>query len=254
MIPAQNTVPYTQTPLVTWAIFGICTAAFIYQSFLPQSATEDFLKQYAMVPRRYSDGAWAAQQGLDRFNLMPFGTSMFLHAGVLHLVFNLWTLWVFGPALEERLGAGRFAALYLLSGLAAGLLHFAFNLSSAVPALGASGAIAGIIAAYARRFPYAWVNVLQPIVIVPVLIPAVLFAGLWFLAQVWQATGSLAAPGDGGGVAWWAHIGGFAAGWWLVGRLAPSRNAADEMTIAVRSGLWPWETLNKWTAWWWRRR
>ena len=130
-----------------------------------------------------------------------------------------------------------------------------FNVSSAVPALGASGAIAGIIAAYARRFPYAWVNILQPIVILPVffMMPALLFAGLWFATQVIQGVGSMAMPAGGAGIAWWAHIGGFLAGWVLVRRLAPAADAVEEAHAATHSALWPWTTWMRWMTWWWRR-
>lgn len=180
---------------------------------------------------------------------------MFLHGGFLHIASNLWSLWVFGPVLEDRLGSQRFAALYLLSGVAAALLHVLFNFSSDVPTLGASGAIAGVIAAYARRFPYAWVNILQPIVIIPVffMMPALAFAGLWFLSQIMQATGSLAMPGGAGGIAWWAHIGGFLAGWFLLKRMAPPANAIEDATAASQSAMWPWTVWTRWMTWWWRR-
>lgn len=255
MIPANNTIPYTARPWVTITLIGLCAAAFLYQMTLSAAETEAFFTAYAMVPARYTDGAWAAAHGLARADPTPIVTSMFLHGGVMHILSNMWTLWVFGPALEDRLGPRRFLALYLLSGLAATLLHVVFNWSSAIPALGASGAIAGVIAAYARRFPYAWVNILQPIVVVPVffMMPALLFAGVWFLSQVVQATGSLAMPAGAGGVAWWAHIGGFVAGWMLLKRMAPPANAAEDAAAATRSALWPWTVWMRWMSWWWRR-
>lgn len=255
MIPANNTIPYTAKPRATWAIIALCVAAFLYQMTLSAAGTEAFLTAYALVPARFTDGGWAAAHGLSRADVTPFLTSMFLHGGVLHIVSNLWTLWVFGPALEDRLGSGRFLLLYLAAGLAAGALHLVFNFSSAVPALGASGAIAGVIAAYARRFPYAWVNILQPIVIVPVffIMPALVFAGLWFVSQVMQAAGSLALPAGAGGIAWWAHIGGFVAGWLLLPRTAPSADPVEDAHAAARSALWPWTMWTRWLSWWWRR-
>jgi len=255
VIPTNNTIPYTETPRATLALIGLCVAAFLYQMTLSQGQTEVFLDAYALVPARYTDGAWAAAHGLSRVNVTPFVTNMFLHGGVMHIASNLWVLWVFGPALEDRLGSKNFLLLYLASGLAASVLHFIFNFSSPVPALGASGAIAGVIAAYARRFPYAWVNILQPIVIVPVffMMPALLFAGLWFLTQFTQGLGSLALPGHAGGIAWWAHIGGFVAGWILVRRLAPPANPLEETRAATQSALWPWTTWMHWMTWWWRR-
>jgi membrane associated rhomboid family serine protease len=254
MIPAGNTIPYTARPWATGTIIVLCVSAFLYQLTLSPAETEAFLSAHALVPARYTDAAWTVAHGGSRADLTPFLTNMFLHGGVLHILGNLWTLWIFGPALEDRLGPARFIALYLLSGLAAGALHFAFNFSSAMPALGASGAIAGVIAAYARRFPYAWVNVLQPIVVLPVffMMPALLFAGLWFAAQVMQAAGSLAAPAGAGEIAWWAHVGGFVTGWLLVKRLAPVPSPAEEADAAARSALWPWTTGMRWLRWWWR--
>lgn len=255
MIPANNTIPYTARPRVTASLIGLCVAAFLYQLTLSAPETEAFLRAYALVPARYTGGAWADETGLARASLVPLVTSMFLHGGFMHILSNMWTLWVFGPALEDRLGPGRFLALYLVSGLAASALHIVANWSSAVPALGASGAIAGVIAAYARRFPYAWVNILQPIVVVPVffMMPALLFAGLWFASQVMQGVGSLALPAGAGGIAWWAHIGGFLAGWFLVRRLAPPASPAEEANAAARSALWPWTVWTRWMTWWWRR-
>jgi membrane associated rhomboid family serine protease len=241
VIPANNTIPYTQRPWATLSIIGLCVAVFLYQLTLSSTQTEAFFSQYALVPAR--------------FDIADIFTSMFLHGGFLHIASNLWSLWVFGPALEDRLGSQRFAALYLLSGVAAALMHVLFNFSSDVPTLGASGAIAGVIAGYARRFPYAWVNILQPIVIIPVffMMPAVLFAGLWFLSQIMQAAGSLAMPGGAGGIAWWAHIGGFLAGWFLLKRMAPPANAVEDARAAAQSALWPWTIWTRWMTWWWRR-
>jgi membrane associated rhomboid family serine protease len=241
VIPANNTIPYTQRPVATLSIIGLCVAVFLYQLTLSQAETEAFFNRYALVPAR--------------FDVADIFTSMFLHGGFLHIASNLWSLWVFGPVLEDRLGSQRFAALYLLSGVAAALLHVLFNFSSDVPTLGASGAIAGVIAAYARRFPYAWVNILQPIVIIPVffMMPALAFAGLWFLSQIMQATGSLAMPGGAGGIAWWAHIGGFLAGWFLLKRMAPPANAIEDATAASQSAMWPWTVWTRWMTWWWRR-
>lgn len=255
MIPAQNTVPYSQTPWVTWSVIVLCVAEFLYQSTLSPAAFEKFILEYALVPARYTDGDWAAARGLARFDPVPFVTSMFMHGGLLHIASNLWTLWVFGPALEERLGRERFALLYVASGLAAGLVHVVFNFSSPIPTLGASGAIAGIIAAYARRFPYAWVNILQPIGIIPLFffMPALAFAGLWFLSQIVQAAGSAMMPANAGGIAWWAHIGGFLVGWFLLRRIGPPSNPLQDARDATRSMLYPWEAWMRWMTWWWRR-
>ncbi len=254
MIPTNNTIPYRATPAVTYALIGACVAAFLYQLTLSSAVLERFLIEYALVPARYTSGVFAEAKGLSRGDPLPFVTSMFLHGGLLHILSNMWTLWIFGPALEDRLGRARYLALYLLAGLAAGLTHFVFNFRSEIPTLGASGAIAGVLGAYARRFPYAWINVLQPIGIMPVFLymPAMIFAGFWFLTQIFQAAGSLI-PGAAGGVAWWAHVGGFVLGWVLVKRISPPADPAEESRAATRSLFWPWEMWTRWMTWWFRR-
>ncbi|MBO0766988.1 MAG: rhomboid family intramembrane serine protease, partial [Hyphomicrobiaceae bacterium] len=137
----------------------------------------------------------------------------------------------------------RFLALYLVSGVAASVTHAVFNASSPVPVLGASGAIAGAIAAYAMRFPYAWVRVIVPILFIPLFfsIPALVFAGIFFFIQVFQGTSELMTPfGGAAGIAWWAHIGGFIAGWVLVPMLEPSAAANGSGRRAWYNGG-PWE-------------
>ncbi len=256
MIPTNNTIPYSNRPLATWVIIGLCVAVFSYQVSLSAAEAKLFLMHYALVPARYVSPAFAKANGLDALNVFPFFSNMFMHGGFLHILSNLWVLWVFGPALEDRLGTPRFVLLYLVSGVAAGALHVLFNFSSHIPALGASGAIAGVIAAYARRFPYAWVNVLQPIGILPVFfpMPALMFGGLWFLLQITSATGSLLMGPSGGGIAWWAHVGGFAAGWFLLKPLAPPVDPYEEARVATESWLWPWKAWWRWMGWWWGRR
>jgi membrane associated rhomboid family serine protease len=126
----------------------------------------------------------------------------------------MWTLWLFGPTVEDRLGHGRYLAFYLACGLAASLAHVMFNPTSTVPALGASGAIAGILGCYMRLFPLARVVVVVPILFIPLFfeVHAFVFVGLWFLIQLFQSAVALLLPAASGGVAWWAHVGGFLAG------------------------------------------
>lgn len=145
---------------------------------------------------------------------LPFLTNTFLHGGWLHLILNMWTLWIFGPAVEDRMGPGRFAVFYLLCGILASLAHALFNAGSMVPALGASGAIAGVIGCYTRMFPFARLVIVIPILFIPLFfeIPALTFAAVWFVMQVVPGLFSLIQPHDLGGIAWWAHIGGFLTG------------------------------------------
>jgi membrane associated rhomboid family serine protease len=123
-------------------------------------------------------------------------------------------LWVFGPTVEDRLGHGTYLVFYVACGTAAALAHVVFNPTSTVPALGASGAIAGVLGCYVRLFPLARLIVLVPIIFIPLFfeVPALVFVGIWFILQVLQGTAELFMPSSGGGVAWWAHIGGFLAG------------------------------------------
>jgi membrane associated rhomboid family serine protease len=217
-------VPRSHPPVIVAALIGINIAAFLYQLSLGGNALQWFLYQHALVPLRYFSPSWAWSNGLSPTDFTPFLTNTFLHGGFLHIIINLWTLYIFGPALEDRLGPLRFLTLYLLAGVAASIAHTLFNATSAVPVLGASGAIAGVIGAYAVRFPYAWVRVLVLIVFIPLFfdVPALLFAGIWFLTQVIQGTSELMMPSLGGGIAWWAHIGGFVSGMLLLRPLEPA--------------------------------
>ena len=223
--------------MVVWAVIGLNVAVFLYQLSVGPRELQVLLYQHALVPLRYFSPGWAREVGLSPTDLTPFLTNTFMHGGFLHIILNMWTLYIFGPALEDRLGPARFAVLYLLAGVAASATHAVFNAASPLPVLGASGAIAGIIAAYAVRFPYAWVRVLVLIVFIPLFfsIPAVVFAGIWFFTQVVQGTSELFSPFAGEGIAWWAHIGGFVSGWVLLHWLEHSGRPA------VRYNGGPWE-------------
>jgi membrane associated rhomboid family serine protease len=237
LFPLRDNVSRAHEPIVVWAIIALNAAAFLYQLGLDPRELQVFLYQHALVPARYFSPGWAYGVGLSPTDFTPFLTNTFLHGGWLHIVLNMWTLWIFGPALEDRLGPARFAVLYVLAGIAASATHAVFHPVSAMPALGASGAIAGIIAAYAVRFPYAWVRVLVLIVFIPLFfsVPAMVFAGIWFFTQVLQGTSELFSPFASSGIAWWAHIGGFVAGWALLHGLEHSGRPA------VRYNGGPWE-------------
>jgi membrane associated rhomboid family serine protease len=232
----------THPPVVVMAIIALNAAAFLYQLSLSPQHVQYFIYRHALVPARYFHPSWAGEVGLDATDLTPFVTNTFMHGGFLHIIINLWTLYIFGPALEDRLGAMRFLALYLSAGIIASFAHAILNASSPYPLLGASGAIAGVIAAYAVRFPYAWVRVLFIVVIIPLFfsIPALVFAGVWFFMQVVQGASDLFNPFGGSGIAWWAHIGGFIAGVLMLRLLEPAHAIA---TPFYNGG--PWEHTHR---------
>jgi membrane associated rhomboid family serine protease len=217
MIPVRDSVAVREPAFVTWALIGLCVAVFLFQVSLPPRAAEAFVRLYGLVPARYADPAWALGAGLPPDDWLPVLTHMFLHGGWAHLLLNMWTLWLFGAAVEDRLGHLRYLAFYLACGLAAGLAHAVVNAHSAVPAVGASGAIAGVLGAYARLFPRAWLILMVPVLFLPVFfpVPAMTYVAVWFALQLLQGTAAALLPGEGG-VAWWAHIGGFLAGLLLV--------------------------------------
>ena len=237
MFPLRDNVSRTHAPVVVWAIIALNVAAYLYEMQLDERSLQLFLYQHGLVPARYFAPDWAARVGFGGLDLTPFLTNIFLHGGLLHIIMNMWTLWIFGPALEDRLGPARFAILYVLAGLIASVVHALFNATSTLPVVGASGAIAGVLAAYAVRFPYAWIRVLVLIVIIPIFfsVPAFVFAGIWFLMQVLQGWSALFMPYAASNIAWWAHIGGFLAGSGLLLWLEQSNRPA------VRYNGGPWE-------------
>lgn len=199
-----------------YGIIAVNVLVFLWQSTLSQPALQQLLFFGGIVPARWTDPAWAMAQGIPTAGVTPLLTSMFLHGGIIHLLSNMWSLVIFGDNVEDRLGHGRFLAFYLLSGVIAGLVHTITDLDSTIPTIGASGAIAGVLGAYIVLYPKSRVLTLIPIFFYPLLteIPAFIFLGLWFFLQLLSGTMSTIA-GTVGGVAWWAHIGGFAAGFFL---------------------------------------
>jgi membrane associated rhomboid family serine protease len=216
MIPLRDENPSRSVPVVTRALIAVNAACFIYELSLGPEL-RPFVFTFGLVPLRVSRALEAGGGAL----LAPGSTlltSMFLHAGWLHLIGNMWYLWIFGDNVEDRLGRVRFAAFYLASGLVAALLQFAVNPLARVPTVGASGAVAGVLGAYMVAFPRARVITLVPLLFFfPIVaLPAMFVLGLWFVYQFFSGTLSIGTAS--GGVAWWAHIGGFAFGY-LVMRL-----------------------------------
>jgi rhomboid family protein len=215
VIPIRNTVPSRYPAIVTWLLIASNCAIFLIQLTFSPTELLEFFYRFALIPARYFGALGGGRAEMALADFLPFITMMFLHGGWLHLILNMWMLGLFGPTIEDRFGHGRFLAFYLACGVLAALAHALFNPTSTEPALGASGAIAGVLGCYLRLFPLARVIVLVPILFLPLFfeVPAIVFVGLWFVTQVLSGTIDLLMPSGGGGVAWWAHIGGFLAGY-----------------------------------------
>src|SRR5712675_1317324 len=167
MFPIRNAVPTRYPPVVTWTLMAVNCAVFLFQIGLSPVEEQLFLSQFALIPARYIDVFAYGDINLSLADIVPFFTMMFLHGGWLHLILNMWILWLFGPTIEDRLGHGTFLVFYLACGIAAALTHLVFNPTSTVPAIGASGAIAGVLGCYMRLFPLARIIVLVPIIFIP---------------------------------------------------------------------------------------
>ena len=209
MIPLRDTTPTRNYPVVNTTIIGINVVVYLIQLFQGTEINR-FIYIYGLVPARYSIPQFAEYftLGQQAFSLVSF---MFLHGSFWHILGNMWSLYIFGDNVEDRLGPVRYALFYLLCGIASGLSHLVLNLHSNVPTIGASGAIAGVMGAYFILHPRSKILTLIPIFFIPyfINIPAFVFLGLWFLLQFINAAGS---HGSTAGIAWWAHIGGFVFG------------------------------------------
>ena len=209
MIPLRDTIRANNYPVVNNAIIGINVLVFIFQ-FTLGAGLDRFIYIYGLVPARYSIPQISAYFSAPH-QVFSFVSFMFLHGGFWHLLGNMWSLYIFGDNVEDRLGHLRYLIFYMICGVASGLSHLVLNFNSNVPTIGASGAIAGVMGAYFILHPRARILTLIPIFFIPYFleIPAYFFLGFWFLLQFINAAGS---SGQAGGVAWWAHIGGFVFG------------------------------------------
>lgn len=205
MIPLRDSQPSRTAPLVTIALIALNVAVFLHEVALDDYSRNYFVSQYALIP--------------GRLQLTDLVTSMFLHGGWLHLIGNMWFLWIYGDNIEDILGRSKYILFYLACGIAAAMVHVWFNPGSRIPTVGASGAIAGVMGAYMLKFPHSRIVTLIPIVIffTTVEIPAWIILVYWFVIQLFSGVGDLAAAGGNeGGIAWFAHIGGFVAGALLI--------------------------------------
>ncbi len=205
MLPIRDINPSRNFPVVNSTLIGINVVIFLVQMSMGAEANR-FIYVYGLVPARYTI-THVSSYFTPFQQVFSFLSFMFLHGGFLHLLGNMWSLYIFGDNVEDRLGPFRYLLFYLLCGLASGISHLALNLNSNIPTIGASGAIAGVMGAYLLLHPRSRILTLIPIIIFPwfVEIPAFFFIGIWFALQLLNAAGSQGA----GGIAWWAHIGGF---------------------------------------------
>jgi membrane associated rhomboid family serine protease len=218
VFPLRDDNPVRITPYVTYGLIALNVLIFLYELTLSPIELMTFFRTWAVVPEQLSasfQSDWSIFVAHEWFTLI---SSQFLHAGFLHVGGNMLYLWIFGNNVEEQLGRGRFLLFYLACGTLATLTQWYFNMGSEVPSLGASGAIAGVMGAYIFRFPRVQVLTLVPLgfFLAPIRIPAVLYLGIWFLQQALYGLVSLNAPAnvgmEAGGIAYWAHAGGFVFG------------------------------------------
>lgn len=206
MIPIRDTVPSRNYPIVNSTIIGINVVLYLLELAQGENLTL-FVYKYGLVPARYSIPEIMSYFTFGQ-QIFSFVSFMFLHGGFLHLLGNMWVLYIFGDNVEDRLGPFRYSVFYLLCGMTSGFSHLLLNLHSTTPVIGASGSIAGVMGAYFLLYPNAKILTLVPVLFIPFFfeIPAFLFLGLWFVFQFLNAARS---HGNISGIAWWAHIGGF---------------------------------------------
>jgi membrane associated rhomboid family serine protease len=254
MFPLHDDIKAEKIPFVNYVIIMICSVMFALQLWAG-AGNVDVVEQLGMVPARLTapDGEPVVTpekvlietplglQVVDGLRTvspaavpewLTLITCVFLHGGWLHFLGNMWFLYIFGDNVEDRLGHLAYAALYLGTGLIAGLSHLIVNFDSAAPTIGASGAIAGVMGAYLVMFPHSRVVTLIPLIFLwPVVeLPASLFLSFWFLMQFWS--GAFASGAEATGVAWWAHIGGFVAGVACGAALGRTRTSAQRIGSA----------------------
>ncbi len=215
MIPLRDTIPSRTVPFVNILLIAINVLIFVYEVFmLNAQQAELMIFNYGLVPDKVRIEGVGSVYELRTTVLRPFFTNMFLHGGWGHLISNMWILFIFGDNVEDRMGKGKYLVFYILCGLIASFTHFVLYRNSPVPAIGASGAISGVMAAYMFMFPKSTIVSLVPILIIPLFIPipALIYIGLWFFGQLISGTSSLMLSDTASGIAFWAHIGGFIGG------------------------------------------
>jgi membrane associated rhomboid family serine protease len=213
MFPIRDDVPSRSFPVVTVGLIVVNAIVFLAELAMGARGLRAAVVNYGLVPAFVSD--YAAGEGVSAGQaLFPFFSSMFLHGGFLHLIGNMWYLWIFGDNVEDRLGHARFLVFYIICGILGNLAHYAFNSSSQIPTIGASGAVAGVLGVYLVSYPRARIVVLLWLgfFVQFIELPALIVLGFWLILQFINGAFSVVMSSATGGVAWWAHIGGFLGG------------------------------------------
>ena len=241
MVPLKDENPIKITPYVTYILIAVNILVFVYELSLNSTQLDVFFHSFAVVPKELT----ASFNGVNIYQGVPEAvtpiTSQFLHAGFTHIAFNMLFLWIFGNNIEEQLGKAKYLVFYISCGAIAVLAQWFFSAMSEIPSLGASGAIAGVMGAYILKFPQAKVVTLVPLgFFFPIFrIPAVYFLGFWFLEQAlngitsFEVTASVGM--ESGGVAYWAHAGGFVAGAILGPMLGLFSSKTERPEVAVEN-------------------
>lgn len=234
MIPIRDTIRSKTFPIINWLIIGANALVFLFELSLSPQSLVQFISIFGIIPEQLNIlRPWVMIA--NPLPLVTLITHMFLHGGWVHFLSNMWILYIFGDNVEAKLGHFRYAIFYILGGMAAGLTQVLIAPDSSVPSIGASGAIAAVLGAYLVLFPHARVITLIPIFIFFwfVDIPAIFYLGFWFISQLFSGILSLPTAGAVGGVAWWAHIGGFIYGVFLH-KLFVKRTPSDTYYQAYR--------------------
>jgi membrane associated rhomboid family serine protease len=224
MIPIRDDAPRSTTPYVTYFLIVLNVLVFVFEILLAPDARDVLVRQFGVVPVHITGLLHGSDvTGAGWLNLLPILTSMFLHASWGHVLANMWALWLFGDNIEDHLGHFRYLVLYFICGIAAGLVQIVASPNSNVPTVGASGAIAGVMGAYFLLFPSARVLIFFPIFFL-FWLPAWLVLGYWFVVQFLSGAATAIVPStqNAGGIAFWAHVGGFLCGVALI-KLFPQR-------------------------------
>jgi len=223
MIPIRDEIPTRRVPVVNYLLIAVNILVFIMM-WMAGSSQESLVYQFAMIPSNFADGVGLG----DVFDIF---TSMFMHAGIVHIAGNMLYLWIFGDNIEDRLGHVQYLIFYLVGGVVAALAHFITNSGSQIPTVGASGAIAAVLGAYLVLYPRSRIVTFIPLGFFMrlTMVPAIIVLGMWFILQLFSGVMTIGAS-DVGGVAFWAHIGGFVAGVVMALLFIPKRKPESTYT------------------------